>query len=316
MQKEIIRIASRNSPLAMKQAEMIKTRLLQHHSHLDVTIIGMTTEGDRRLGIPLASIGGKGLFVKELEQAMFEDRADIAVHSTKDVPVELPDGLTIQTICEREDPRDVFVSNQHKDLFSMPSGTTIGTSSLRRQALLANLRPDIDVLTLRGNVQTRLKKLDNGEYDAIILAAAGLNRLGMADRIRHLLNPAWFIPAVGQGILSIECREDDKRVKALLAPLNHQDTAYCVTAERAMNRALNGGCQVPIAAYATLRSDKHGDKLYLRGLVGKPDGTLLLQATTVGNPSQAEALGEALAAQLRQQGADRLLAEVYAEYGK
>lgn len=303
MTNKNIRIASRNSPMALTQSEFIKAQLLRHHPDLDITIHGMTTEGDRRLTGPLSSVGGKGLFVKELEHALLNDEADIAVHSTKDMTVTVPKGLTIQTLCQRDDPRDVLVSNDFENLFTMPSGSKIGTSSLRRRCQLLHLRPDLHVISLRGNVQTRLGKLDDGEFDAIILAAAGLHRLGLEQRIRQYLSPNLFLPAVGQGVLCIECREDDVTVKQLLQPLHHPLTADCVMAERAMNQALNGGCHVPIAGYAIL----HNEKLTLRGLVGEPEGKVLLQATAIGARDQATQLGQQVAQQLLRHGADKIL---------
>lgn len=289
--------------MALKQSEIIKAQLLRHYPDLNITIQGMTTEGDRHLSIPLARVGGKGLFVKELEHALLNDEADIAVHSTKDMTVTLPKGLTIQTLCQRDDPRDVFVSNDYNDLFTIPSGCKIGTASLRRRCQLLHLRPDINVVNLRGNVQTRLRKLDDGEFDAIILAAAGLDRLGLQQRIRHYLDPNLFLPAVAQGVLCIECCEDDVTLKKLLQPLHHPSTADCVTAERAMNQALNGGCHVPIAGYAIIQNEK----LILRGLVGEPEGKVLLQATAIGERNQAKQLGQQVAQQLLQHGADEIL---------
>jgi hydroxymethylbilane synthase len=267
----------------------------------------MSTQGDIILDTPLAKIGGKGLFVKELEQAMLDGRADIAVHSMKDVPVEFPEGLELNTICEREDPRDAFVSNKYKSLDELPQGAVVGTSSLRRQCQVRALRPDLDIRDLRGNVNTRLAKLDNGDYDAIILAAAGLLRLEMPERIADFIEPETSLPANGQGAVGIECRSDDERVKALLAPLEHTETRIRVLAERAMNRRLEGGCQVPIGAYALV----NGEQVHIRGLVGAVDGSEILRDEVSGSVEHAEQLGVQLAEQLLAQGADKILAEVY-----
>ncbi|MGH8352531.1 MAG: hydroxymethylbilane synthase, partial [Pseudomonas sp.] len=262
-----IRIATRKSALALWQAEHVKARLEQAHPGLRVSLVPMVSRGDKLLDAPLAKIGGKGLFVKELETALLEHQADIAVHSMKDVPMDFPDGLGLYCICEREDPRDAFVSNRYASLDALPAGSLIGTSSLRRQAQLLALRPDLQIQFLRGNVNTRLAKLDAGEYDAIILAAAGLLRLGFGSRIRASISVLDSLPAGGQGAVGIECRSADSEIQALLAPLHHRATALRVSAERALNKRLNGGCQVPIACYAEL----DGEQLWLRGLVGRPD---------------------------------------------
>ena len=298
-----IRIATRKSPLAMWQAEHVTALLQALHPGIDVQIIGMTTKGDKILDAPLAKVGGKGLFVKELEQGMLDNEADIAVHSMKDVPVDFPEGLHLAVIMEREDPRDAFVSNQFESFDALPQGACVGTSSLRRQCQLADLRPDLRIEPLRGNVNTRLAKLDAGEYDAIILAAAGLVRLGFEDRIRSRIDPAVSLPAIGQGAIGIECRADDPRVNELIAPLYHRDTADRVLAERAMNARLHGGCQVPIAGYAVL----DGDRLMLKGLVGTPDGTRILRAESEGPRADAEAIGVRVAEALLAQGADEIL---------
>jgi hydroxymethylbilane synthase len=300
---ETIRIATRKSPLAMWQAEHVADTLRRTHPGLVVEILGMSTRGDKILDAPLAKIGGKGLFVKELEQGMLEGRADIAVHSMKDVPVDFPGGLHLPVIMEREDPRDAFVSSRYTGIDDLPDGACVGTSSLRRQCQLAERRPDLAIRPLRGNVNTRLGKLDAGEYDAVILAAAGLMRLGFEQRIRARLKPKESLPAIGQGAIGIECRSDDTRVNDLIAPLHHADTADRVRAERAMNHRLMGGCQVPIAGHALL----DGDGLYLRGLVGTPDGTRILRAERRGPRAEAEALGTALAEELLAQGADAIL---------
>lgn len=302
-----IRIATRKSALALWQAEYVKAELLRHHPDLTVELVPMSTQGDKILDTPLAKIGGKGLFVKELEQAMLDGRADIAVHSMKDVPVEFPDGLMLHTICPRENPQDAFVSNQFRSLQQLPAGAVVGTSSLRRQCQIKALRPDLTVRDLRGNVNTRLAKLDNGEFAAIILAAAGLIRLGFEHRIAGLLPVDTSLPANGQGAVGIECRTDDSLVQKLLAPLEHTPTRLCVLAERAMNRKLQGGCQVPIGAFAVLENDT----LWLRGLVGATDGSEIIRHQLRGPMQQAEQLGEALAEYLLAQGAGRILQAVY-----
>ncbi|KTF13802.1 hydroxymethylbilane synthase [Pseudoalteromonas sp. H105] len=305
--KHIIRIATRKSALALWQAEFVKARLEHFHSDLSVELVPMSTQGDIILDTPLAKIGGKGLFVKELEQAMLDGRADIAVHSMKDVPVDFPEGLALHTICEREDPRDAFVSNTYANIDDLPQGAVVGTSSLRRQCQIRALRPDLDIKDLRGNVNTRLAKLDDGQYDAIILAAAGLIRLEMHDRIKAFIEPEASLPANGQGAVGIECRIDDELTKALLAPLEHNETRIRVNAERAMNRRLEGGCQVPIGAYALV----NGERVHLRGLVGAVDGSEILRAEISGLTVDAEQLGTQLAEQLLGMGADKILAEVY-----
>lgn len=302
-----LRIATRKSALALWQAEYVKAELLRHHPDLTVELVPMSTQGDKILDTPLAKIGGKGLFVKELEQAMLDGRADIAVHSMKDVPVEFPAGLMLHTICPRENPQDAFVSNQFSSLEQLPAGAVVGTSSLRRQCQIKALRPDLTVRDLRGNVNTRLAKLDNGEFAAIILAAAGLIRLGFENRIASLLPVDISLPANGQGAVGIECRSDDSAVQQLLAPLEHPATRLCVLAERAMNRKLQGGCQVPIGAFAVLENDT----LWLRGLVGATDGSEIIRHQLRGPMQQAEQLGEALAEHLLAQGAGRILQAVY-----
>ena len=309
MSPKSIRIATRKSPLAMWQAEHVAAELQRIHPGLEVELLGMSTQGDKILDTPLAKIGGKGLFIKELEQGMLEGQADIAVHSMKDVPVELPDGLHLAAILQREDPRDAFVSNHFADFNELPEGARIGTSSLRRQCQLLEARPDLQVLTLRGNVNTRLRKLDEGEYDAIVLASAGLIRLGFEERIRAKIGPEQSLPAIGQGAVGIECRTDDETVNALLAPLHHRDTACCVLAERAMNHRLNGGCQVPIAGYAMLESGH----LWLRGLVGEPDGGRIIRGEVEGTCDEAEEMGEGLAERLLEWGADEILATLYGD---
>jgi hydroxymethylbilane synthase len=307
MSDQIIRIATRKSPLAMWQAEHVAAELKQAHPGLQVELLGMSTQGDKILDTPLAKIGGKGLFVKELEQGMLEGSADIAVHSMKDVPVELPEGLHLPVIMQREDPRDAFVSNRFKGLDELPRGATVGTSSLRRQCQLSQGRPDLKIAPLRGNVNTRLRKLDEGEFDAIILASAGLIRLEFGERITSFIEPEQSLPAIGQGAVGIECRVDDARINTLLQPLSHADTSVCVSAERAMNHRLMGGCQVPIAGYAILQ----GDELYLRGLVGEPDGSRIIRAESRGAPQDAEAMGVALAEELLANGAGPILKALY-----
>ncbi|MFB1010713.1 MAG: hydroxymethylbilane synthase [Thiopseudomonas sp.] len=304
-----IRIATRKSALALWQAEHVKSRLEQAHPGLRVSLVPMVSRGDQLLDSPLAKIGGKGLFVKELETALLEGEADIAVHSMKDVPMEFPEGLGLYCICEREDPSDAFVSNHYDSLQALPPGSVVGTSSLRRQAQLLTLRPDLHINFLRGNVNTRLAKLDAGEYDAIILAAAGLIRLGFAERIRSRLSHEDCLPAGGQGAVGIECRTADTAIRQLLEPLQDADTADRVIAERALNRRLQGGCQVPIACYAGLE----GDQLWLRGLVGQPDGTLMLRAEARAHRTAAEALGVQVAEALLEQGAGEILAQIYAD---
>jgi hydroxymethylbilane synthase len=301
---ETLKIATRKSPLAMWQAEHAAAILSRLHPGLRVEIVGMTTRGDKILDAPLAKVGGKGLFVKELEQGMLEGIADIAVHSMKDVPVDFPPGLHLAVIMDREDPLDAFVSNRYERLDDLPDGACVGTSSLRRQCQLAARRPDLRIEPLRGNVNTRLRKLDDGEYDAIILAAAGLKRLGFAERIRAEIPAEDSLPAIGQGAIGIECRSDDDRVHALIEALNHPPTAQRVLAERAMNAKLQGGCQVPIAGHAV----HEGDELHLRGLVGTPDGARVLRAEGRAPAADAEALGERIADELLAQGADAILA--------
>ncbi|ENM3824331.1 hydroxymethylbilane synthase [Vibrio cholerae] len=305
-----IRIATRQSPLALWQANYVKDALMAAHPGLQVELVTMVTRGDVILDTPLAKVGGKGLFVKELEIAMLEGRADLAVHSMKDVPVDFPDGLGLVTICEREDPRDAFVSNTYAKIEDLPSGAIVGTCSLRRQCQLKAARPDLVIKELRGNVGTRLSKLDAGEYDAIILAAAGLKRLELESRIRSFIEPEQSLPAVGQGAVGIECRVDDQRVRALLAPLNHADTADRVRCERAMNLTLQGGCQVPIGSYALL----DGDTIWLRALVGEPDGSQIVRGEIRGPRTQAEQLGITLAEQLLSQGAKEILERLYCDH--
>jgi hydroxymethylbilane synthase len=303
---ELIRIATRKSRLAMWQAEHVAHKLKGLYPALEIELVGMTTQGDRLLDTPLARIGGKGLFVKELEEGMLADRADIAVHSMKDVPMEFPRGLHVPVIMRREDPRDAFVSNRYDALEALPAGARVGTSSLRRRCQLKVRYPHIQILNLRGNVNTRLAKLDVGGFDAIVLAAAGLKRLGLDARITEYLSVEQSLPAVGQGAIGIECRRDDSRVRELISPLNHMATHTRVLAERAINKRLNGGCQVPVAGFAELE----GDEMRLRGLIGYPDGTDVIRSQARGSPSQPEDLGQGVAQDLLIQGAGRILAEL------
>lgn len=309
MSKKTVRIATRKSLLALWQAEYVKAELEKHHPELTVELVTMTSRGDIILDTPLAKVGGKGLFVKELETAMLEDRADIAVHSMKDVPMAFPDGLGLAVVCPRERPTDAFVSNNFKTLDELPAGSVVGTSSLRREAQLREKRPDLKIQWLRGNVQTRLGKLDNGDYDAIILATAGLVRLKLQDRIAQELDTEFCLPAGGQGAVGIECRNDDIEMLELLKPLHHQHTAQRVLAERAMNRRLEGGCQVPIGCYATISDDL--SSMRLQGLVGRPDGTLILRDEISGKPEDGEQLGITLAERLLEAGAGDILKAVY-----
>lgn len=305
--KEILRIATRQSPLALWQTNFVKDALEQRFPQLSVELVTMVTKGDIILDTPLAKIGGKGLFVKELELALLENRADIAVHSMKDVPMTFPEGLGLAVICEREDPRDAFVSNHYANLEALPAGAVVGTSSLRRQCQLMAKYSHLQIKSLRGNVGTRLSKLDNGEYDAIILASAGLIRLGLSERIRTFIPVETSLPACGQGAVGIETRLNDERVLGYLAELNHQPTAYCVQAERAMNSRLQGGCQVPIGGFATLT----GDEIELNALVGSLDGSTIVRASAKGNIKEAEKLGVEVAEALLAKGADHILKTVY-----
>ncbi|PJG83248.1 hydroxymethylbilane synthase [Caviibacterium pharyngocola] len=309
MMTNLLKIATRQSPLALWQADYVKDRLQALYPDLRVELVPMVTKGDVILDTPLAKIGGKGLFVKELEHALLNGDADIAVHSMKDVPMQFPAGLGLSVICQREDPRDAFVSNSYRTLAELPQGAVVGTSSLRRQCQLKTLHPDLDIRSLRGNVGTRLSKLDNGDYDAIILASAGLIRLGLRERIASFIDTQISLPAAGQGAVGIECRIDDQRVQDLLAPLADQETTYCVLAERAMNNRLQGGCQVPIGGYAVIQDGE----LYLRALVGALDGSRIIRAEGKSAVENAEKLGEQIAQQLLAQGADVILNAVYQE---
>lgn len=323
-----LNIATRKSPLAMWQAEHIKSRLESLYPELEVNLVTMVTQGDKILDTPLAKIGGKGLFVKELEQALYDGRADIAVHSLKDVPMQLPEGLILGTYCKRETPTDAFVSNTYDKLEDLPEGAVVGTASLRRQCQIKAFRPDLQIKSLRGNVQTRLSKLDAGEYDAIILATSGLKRVELSERIKQEIDIDISLPAVGQGALAIECRSDDEAVLELLKPLNDGQARIRLKAERALNRRLEGGCQVPIAAYAVIEKDSEPSDqqifqktLWLRGRVGSEDGTTLLKAEKrielsgdqAAREAQAEQLGIEVADELLSLGADSILAAIYSD---
>ena len=304
-----LRIATRNSPLALWQANFVKQKLQQAHPELEVEIMGMTTQGDQLLDRSLSTVGGKGLFLKELEVSLLNNETDIAVHSMKDVPVSLPQGLEISVFCERADARDAFVSNDYENLSELPAGAQVGTSSLRRIAQLKSAFPLLQFVELRGNVNTRLAKLDDGEYDAIILAAAGLIRLDFADRIKQYITPEICLPAVGQGIVGIECRIDDTRTKGLLEPLHNSESALFLAAERAMNEVLQGGCQVPVAGYAEVENDH----LRMRGMVGRVDGSGALSSNMVSadlDKSNARKLGENVAEDLLKQGAGDILSDL------
>ena len=307
MSKKIIKIATRKSPLALWQAYFVRDELLAHHTGIEVELVKMVSKGDKILDVPLAKVGGKGLFVKELEEGLLAGDADIAVHSMKDVPVEFPQGLHLAVICEREDARDAFVSNAFSQLDDLPHGAVVGTSSLRRQSQLLKYRPDLQIKFLRGNVNTRLKKLDDGEYDAIILAAAGLIRLEMKHRITSYLSTEQSLPAMGQGAVGIECRVNDEQTHQLIACLTHEETTIRLTAERALNKRLEGGCQVPIGGFAEL----HGNQLSMRAFVGSPDGKKLVEGNITGPAENAEQMGIELADDLLSRGAGEILAEVY-----
>ena len=308
MTKKIIRIATRQSPLALWQAEHVATLLTQTFPEVTAQLVKMVTRGDKILDAPLAKVGGKGLFVKELEEGMLSGDADIAVHSMKDVPIDFPEGLHLAAILEREDPTDAFVSNRFASLADLPPNARIGTSSLRRECQLKELFPTAEIIPLRGNVNTRLAKLDAGDYDSIILASAGLKRLGMAERITQTLPVSVSLPAVGQGAIGIECRIDDVEINEMLKALHDNTTGLCVTAERAMNTRLNGGCQVPIAGFAVFEDGQ----IFMRGLVGNPDGTVLYRAEQKGPSDQVENIGRIIAEDLLAQGADKILQALFA----
>ena len=307
MNDQLIRIATRNSPLALWQANYIAEQLRRIHAGLKTELVKMTTSGDKILDAPLAKIGGKGLFVKELEQGLLAGQADIAVHSMKDVPVDFPEGLELKVILAREDPYDALVSNRYSCLEELPEDARIGTSSLRRQSQILQVIPKGHILPLRGNVNTRLAKLDAGEFDAIILAAAGLKRLAMVDRIKQIIPTSVCLPAVGQGALGIECRVGDARVADIINELHDHETQQCVVAERAMNERLEGGCQVPIAGFAQLRDGG----LFMQGLVGMPNGQKIIRAQSQGEVHQAKAIGYEIAEELLAKGAKKILQAVY-----
>lgn len=309
MTQTTVRIATRRSPLAIWQAEFVRDELLRFHPELQVELVRIKTRGDKILDTPLAKVGGKGLFVKELENSILNNEADIAVHSMKDVPVEFPEGLHLPVICERHDPFDAFVSNHYDNVNDLPKGARVGTSSLRRECQLRYHRPDLQILPLRGNVNTRLAKLDAGDFDAIVLAKSGLERLQFFDRIRSAMPAEQSLPAIGQGALGIETRVADTHMNALIAPLNSELTSITVKAERALNRRLQGGCQVPIGGYAILDQDN----IWLRGLVGRPDGTEMLYEEIEGKAVDAEKLGAQLGETLLSRGADKILAAVYGD---
>jgi len=303
---QTIRIATRKSPLALWQAEEVSRQLRLLYPDINIELIKIVSKGDKILDAPLAKVGGKGLFVKELEQSMLDGESDIAVHSMKDVPMLFPEGLHLPVIMEREDPTDAFVSNTYNSLEDLPENARIGSSSLRRQLQIKEVMPGVQMLNLRGNVNSRLQKLDNGDYDAIILASAGLIRLKLEGRIKTRITPEQSLPSVGQGAVGIECRVGDEKIETLIAPLNHPETHLRLSAERAMNNRLNGGCQVPIAGYALLENNE----IFLRGLVGRPDGSEVVRGEIRGLAEQAEALGEQLADQLLNDGADAILREM------
>ena len=306
MRKQI-RIGTRGSALALWQAEWVKAELEKKYPAMAVTLTTIKTTGDKILDVPLSKVGGKGLFVKEIEEAMLAGEIDIAVHSMKDVPTHFPEGLHLSAITKREDARDAFFSRNNMTFNSLPKGAKIGTSSLRRQSQLMHARPDLEFHELRGNVDTRLKKLAEGQYDAIILAAAGVKRLGLADKVTEYLSTDISLPAIGQGALGIECRQDDQELNDCIAFFNDPDTRTCVMAERALLRKLEGGCQVPIACYGQMRNGR----LLLSGLVGSLDGKRIIRETIEGEPTKAEALGVLLAEKLLALGADVILREVY-----
>ncbi len=307
MTKQRLIIATRESPLALEQAHIVSALLKQHHPELAIELLGITTEADKRLEVTLTDIGGKGLFVKELEEALFDGRADIAVHSMKDVPMELPKGLILPVMLKREDARDAFISNRFNSLDDLPNGAVLGTSSLRRQTQMQALRPDLEMKNLRGNIQTRLKRLDEGQFDAIILASAGLKRMGLEHRINSYLPIETCLPAAGQGALGIECREGDEEILQLIYPLIDSITFDCVSAERALCTQIGGGCKVPVAAYAEML----GNHVYLQGLVSGRNGSKIIRTQQEGKRDQAQMLGKSAGAELQALGADALLSEFY-----
>ncbi len=299
----IVKIGTRRSDLAIWQAEFVRDELIRHYPDIEVELVGVTTEGDRTLDVPLSEKGGKGLFLKEIEKELLDNKVDIAVHSMKDVTITDPVGLHIPVICERANPFDAFVSTHYENLESLPENARVGTCSLRRQSILRHRFPDLEVGNLRGNVNRRLQRLDNGDFDAIILAAAGLHRLDMADRIRQVIASEVMLPAVGQGAIGVQCREDDKQTTELIEPLNHLETQRRVHAERAANARLGGGCHVPLGAFAELENGV----LQLRGFVGDPDGSQLIFADMQGAKDAPDQIGHALAEKLLAQGAAKIL---------
>jgi hydroxymethylbilane synthase len=305
--KPIIKIGTRGSKLALTQSSMIREMILKQHPDIKVELVIIKTKGDKIIDSPLSKIGGKGLFVKEIEEALLDKSVDIAVHSIKDVPAELPNGLSIPFYPERENPADAFLSCKFKRLIDLPSGARVGTGSLRRSSQLLNKRPDLDIIPIRGNVDTRIKRLESGEFDAIILAASGLNRLGLLSKITELLSPPEYIPAVGQGALGIEVRENDIECNRLLEFLNHNETAIAVKAERSFLHRLEGGCQVPLGAYACI--DK--GKILIHGMVSDLIGSMVVKKSLTGSIGHPEQTGKTLAEQLLDMGADKILAEVY-----
>jgi len=315
MTKRKIIIATRGSKLALWQAEWVKSELEKIDPDIEAELNRIKTTGDKILDVPLAQVGGKGLFVKEIEEAMLRGDADLAVHSMKDVPTDLPEGLHLSAICEREDPRDAFIAGKDiKSFTDLPQGANVGTSSLRRICQLLNKRPDLNITQLRGNVDTRLRKLAEGEFDAIILAAAGVKRLGHAEKITEKLPVDISLPAIGQGAVGIECRTDDDFMNNLLKNLDHEETSICVRAERAFLKKLEGGCQVPIAAYARLETSgprTTDSKIIISGLVGSLKGETLIKESIKGRPEEAESLGTTLAGKLLSKGAKAILDELY-----
>ncbi len=305
-----IRIATRKSPLALWQAEHVKAQLQQHHPGLEVELVSMQTEGDRILDKPLSLVGGKGLFIKELEQALYEHRADIAVHSMKDVTIDMPEGLQLPVILERDDPHDAFISEKYKRAGDLPQGAIVGTSSLRRKCQLMAWRGDLDIKDLRGNVGTRLKKLDDGEYDAIILAAAGVMRLGLEDRISEIIPTDIILPAIGQGAIGIQMRAEDNDILGIVTSLNHETTQQQVETERVVSRRLFGGCQLPVAAYAKISKENIGqEQIKLCAMVGRVDGSEIIRDSVIGDLQDRDALGLQLAETLLKNGADDILKE-------
>lgn len=337
MKKRKVIIATRGSKLALWQAEWVKAQLEKNDQDIEVELRKIKTTGDMILDVPLAKVGGKGLFVKEIEEALLGKKADLAVHSMKDVPTDLPEGLHLAAICKREDPRDALIAavsgqKQIKTFKDLPRGAHVGTSSLRRICQILNKRPDLKITQLRGNLDTRLRKLDEGQFDAIILATAGVKRLGLSERITEILQPRISLPAIGQGAVGIECRVDDVFINKLLKKLDHKATSVCVRAERAFLKKLEGGCQVPIGAYARIESQEskvksqklkknlnlktQNTKLVIEGLVGSLDGKTLMKGSRKGKPEDAEVIGTKLAETLLSKGAGKLLEEVYGTHPK